>query len=298
MVSDQTTSKEEETDSVKNDMNTQEKNYRGWHSLFITNGTIELVAPLDIGIRLLHLGLTVDQTNCLFEREMEAGKKNSPEWLLYGGHRLWFAPEHEVQSYIPDNSPIAYSRIADTVRLSEPVAESGLQKEMDLVFESENKLRVLHRVRNHSTHDHKISLWPITAFAGGTATLPLPVNQRPLNPAGAIVLWPYTKMDDPRISYDHDSHNVRIEQRGETRPLKIGLAHAEPGVLCLDWKRGSLRFRKSFERQAGRYPDFGSCIECYTNHELIELETLSPETKCPPGAAVEHTEIWEIWRED
>ncbi|MCE9598054.1 MAG: hypothetical protein K8S54_08805 [Spirochaetia bacterium] len=282
--------------------------YKGWKSIEVTNDTIEFVIPLQIGIRLLHLALNSDHENCLFERSTDSGKTNSSEWLLYGGHRLWFAPEDLKTSYMPDNSPISYSRIPEGLRCSESISPvTGIQKEMDFIFESANKLRVVHRAHNKTNESCSLSLWPITAFAGGTATLPLPQSKRVLNASGAIVLWPYTRPNDPRISYSNEESagqtgqsqtqlSVQIEQRAGSKPLKIGLAHDANGPLELNWQRGSLFFRKSFQRMSGTYPDFGSCIECYTNHELIELETLGPETRCPPGASVEHQEIWELWR--
>ena len=46
--------------------------------------------------------------NLLHEVEEEAGKTGSPEFCLYGGHRLWVSPEMEKTDY-PDNTPIAIS---------------------------------------------------------------------------------------------------------------------------------------------------------------------------------------------
>lgn len=308
-------------------MNIQEIDYHGWKSIHISNGTIECIVPLEIGIRMLHLALVADHENCLFERETDrpdsmhsallesrgraaspVSVKKSNEWQLFGGHRLWFAPEDEARSYIPDNQPISYNIASDEqnarareegakiLQLQEPISSLRIQKEIDLEFLSANKLRVTHRARNHSEKAFKLSLWPITAFAGGRATLPMPTSNRQLNAAGSIVLWPYTKPNDERIAFDTNAGRMTIDQKPGTQPLKIGLAHGQTGVLALSWERGSLRFRKTFENTPGNYPDFGSCIECYTNHELIELETLGPEVQCAPGEFVEHTEIWELWR--
>jgi hypothetical protein len=38
------------------------------------------------------------------------------------------------------------------------------------------------------------------------------------------------------------------------------------------------------------YPDFGCNNETYINGQFLEIETLRPLAKLPPGGAVEHTE--------
>ena len=44
------------------------------------------------------------------------------------------------------------------------------------------------------------------------------------------------------------------------------------------------------------YPDNGCSVECYTNEEMLEIETLSPLYQLSYGEEVQHTEIWTALR--
>jgi hypothetical protein len=44
------------------------------------------------------------------------------------------------------------------------------------------------------------------------------------------------------------------------------------------------------------YPDFGCSFETFTNHEVLELETLGPLTRVAPGETVELVEDWGLYR--
>ncbi|HEX3045306.1 MAG TPA: hypothetical protein VHY08_11150, partial [Bacillota bacterium] len=76
----------------------------------------------------------------------------------------------------------------------------------------------------------------------------------------------------------------------KSEAFKIGLtvpegwaAYAVDGVL----------FQKKFAYDsAATYPDAGVNVELYTNHRMLELETLSPLRTVAPGATETHTETW------
>ena len=45
------------------------------------------------------------------------------------------------------------------------------------------------------------------------------------------------------------------------------------------------------------YTDFGCSFETFTNNEFLEVETLGPLTKVPPGKMVELAEQWALFRD-
>jgi hypothetical protein len=61
-------------------------------------------------------------------------------------------------------------------------------------------------------------------------------------------------------------------------------------------RRGDLFIKRAASDANATYPDRGSSAEVFTNHEMLELETLGPMELLEPGSVVEHSEIWELHR--
>jgi len=52
---------------------------------------------------------------------------------LYGGHRLWHAPEEPSRTYLPDHFPVEVTAVEDGCRLTQDVeSRTGLQKSMEI----------------------------------------------------------------------------------------------------------------------------------------------------------------------
>jgi len=266
--------------------------YSGWNAIRMSNNVIEIVAPIDIGIRLMRLGFCGEE-NLLFEKPEDLGSCGGSVFRLFGGHRLWIAPEDPIESYKPDNDPIRFAELDDCIRLTQ--THDDIVKEMDLSFPTEDTIRIVHRVQNLSSYEKLISLWPITAFAGGEATFSIPRQaQSNLNACSGIILWPYTKLTDPRLTFQENAIHVRHSRLRV--PLKIGLSTLLESQIEATWERGSYRVKKKFARIQGEYPDGGACFECFTDFDVLELESLSPIHSCKSGASLEHLEVWELSR--
>ncbi|HSN97684.1 MAG TPA: hypothetical protein VLS89_05275, partial [Candidatus Nanopelagicales bacterium] len=54
-------------------------------------------------------------------------------------------------------------------------------------------------------------------------------------------------------------------------------------------------FLKTYAPMPGPHADFGCNTETFTNHEILELETLSPLLRIAPGASAEHVERWHLF---
>lgn len=73
--------------------------YGGWaKAIRLRRDGWELIAPLEIGPRILRLG-PVDGPNILFENQEQMGKSGAQEWMIYGGHLLWTAPKKSAAAY-------------------------------------------------------------------------------------------------------------------------------------------------------------------------------------------------------
>lgn len=291
----------------RGDTKMEKVEYKGWkNNLKLSNGTVELIATLDVGPRIIRYGFVGDE-NVLKEYADQLGKSGEKDWQIRGGHRLWHAPEAQPRTYFPDNDPIKFQEIrgaegeideyvkSGARLIPPPETPYGIQKEIDvLLTPTGTRVVLIHRLKNISSWPIELAPWSLTVMApGGTEIIPLPKkvpHGESLLPNQQLVLWSYTDMKDPRFSFG--SKYITLKQDSKGHATKIGLRHAEGWVGYL---RSGLLFVKRFERQPGQhYPDFGCNFETYTDENMLEVESLGPLTKLEPGSAVEHREVWEL----
>lgn len=272
-------------------MKAREVEFEGWRALELSNERYELILPLDVGLRILHCSLR-EGKNILYVDPTGRGRKGGSDWRLYGGHRLWFAPEHMDESYEPDNDPVELHLSTASARFSQkPGTRTAFAKEMEISFPGDS-IEIIHRARNCGSVPKQISLWSITAMAGGGRGI-LPVQNRVgtgLNPTAAVIVWPYTSMNDSRLTFG--ATDIEIVQRPAV-PLKLGVSPL-PGRMTLRYVRPDCIFEKSFTTGPGPYPDLGTAAQCYTNENLLELEALGPSRTCGPGQVLELAETWTL----
>ena len=274
--------------------------YGGWPNCYRwSNGLVELVVTTDVGPRIIRFGF-VDEENEFKEYEGMLGRTGGDEWRIYGGHRLWHAPEDKRRTYFPDNWPVEIEQHGDFVRLVQPIeTTTGIQKEMDVAVEpGQAHVQVTHGLRNHNLWAVELAPWALSAMApGGTAILPLPPRQTHgecLLPVNTLSLWAYTDMSDCRWTWGGKYVLLRQDAQATT-PQKVG-ALVPGGWLA--YARGGHLFVKRFDYQPRvSYPDLGCMAEVWTDAEMLELETLGPLVQLAPKAAVEHVEHWFLFRD-
>ncbi len=271
--------------------------YKGWkNNLKLSNGTVELIATLDVGPRVIRYGFAGGD-NVLKEYDDQLGKSGEKDWQIRGGHRLWHAPEAQPRTYFPDNDPVQFKDLGGgAVRLiAPPEMPYGVQKEIDLKLDAAgSKVALTHRIKNIGAWPVELAPWALTVVApGGTEIIPLPKkvsHGESLLPNQQLVLWSYTDLKDARFSFGSKYITVKHDAKGHA--TKIGLRHSEGWVGYL---RAGQFFVKRFDRQPGQhYPDLGCNFETYTNEDMLEVESLGPLVKLEPGGAVEHREVWEL----
>jgi len=260
--------------------------------LFKASGLL-IGVPRSFGPRILYLAPEERRDFNIFAVLPEVSVE-TPDgvWRLYGGHRLWVAPEEFPRSYYPDNSPVelGYDSKRVVVR-GEAEARNYVRKEVVIEEVGEGVLRIVHRVENVGRWSVEFSPWAITALRpGGFAFIPLkPLcrDSRCLQPDRLVAFWPYTKLNDPRIRF-LERHLVVIHDPSMGSPMKVGtlsnaVAYHVEGLL----------FAKMIRVEADKqYPDLGCSVEVYAEARYIELETLAPLKKVKPGEAAEHVELW------
>lgn len=278
-----------------------EKNFKygGWKNCIrLSNGEIEAVITTDVGPRIIRLAFTGEK-NILGEVEQHLGRVGGNEWVMYGGHRFWHAPEVMPRTYYPDNKSVSYNWDGKTLKLVQSMENTtGIQKEMEITPGSGNNIRILHRLINKNLWDVEMAPWAITVMAkSGVAIVPqepYKAAEENLLPARPLVLWPYTKMNDSRFTWGDKF--IQIKQDPEAKcPQKIGVLNTKGWIAYS--LNDYLFIKRCCYNPDVRYPDFGVNTEIYTNPDILEMETLGSLGKVPPGGFVEHIENWFLFKE-
>lgn len=258
----------------------------------ISNGKIGLVVTLDIGPRIIRAGF-VGKQNFMFEDkerkyECPVGDK---KFYNYGGHRLWISPEIFPDTYLPDNDPVDYSVSGSTVTFTPPAKSNGIAIKMDVKLdENEAKADIRHYVTNKSGKTCKLAPWAITMMSpGGYEVIPVNDNDTGYLPNRNLVLWPYTKINDPRFKL-RDDYMVIDQENPVDGAFKIGLAQNKGWAVYI---KGNETFMKRYTYlDYAEYPDYGCSFETYSCEDFIEIETIGAYRALEAGDTVTHDEVW------
>ena len=113
-----------------------EKQTEKWGKvLWVTTDFAEVGIALEFGIRVVHLSCP-GMENLFYEQP--AGMTYTPQgWKIYGGHRLWMAPEGDW-TYYPDNEPVSYAVSENTVLIEQKTDPwTGQKKLLKLDFRAD-----------------------------------------------------------------------------------------------------------------------------------------------------------------
>jgi hypothetical protein len=274
---------------------TEQIAYGGWqHCTRISDGRMEVVVTNEVGPRVIRCGM-VDGKNLFGEIADDMGSVGGDVFRLYGGHRLWHAPEHLQRTYFPDNVPVSIEPIPNGARFIAPPEHNGLQKTIEITLDN-GSARLTHRLTNTSVWAITCAPWAVSVMAaGGMAIMPVPPrgsHATQLMPSHALTLWAYTDMADARWTWGREFILLR-QDRDALFPQKIGIGCPQ---LWLAYVNDGMMFTKrSAHPLNGVYPDMNSCLEVFTDAAILELETLAPLTTLEPDASVEHVEYWRIY---
>jgi hypothetical protein len=264
-------------------------------SVCLNNDSIELVLPVSYGPRIARYA-SPSGPNLLAEVSPHVQRVKTgfgDDWHIYGGHRLWTAPEHAVDSYYPDNAPVEVERTGATVSLRQRVEpHSGLEKIISVTLHQGTHVSVHHELVNRGDRPRNVAAWALTAMApGGTAIFPqswFAPHPQALAPARPLVLWPFTRMADPRSSWG-DRFILLRQDSARPEPQKFGF-YNDRGYMA--YLLGQQLFIKCHMPLPGLHADFGGNAQSFTNELFLELETLGPVQTLAPGERASHREDW------
>ena len=259
--------------------------------LFADNGIVEIGIPLEFGLRIGHFSLLGDK-NVFFEQPKDMEVFTTEDgWRIRGGHRLWLAPESDLDDYCPDNDPITYRIEGDTILLTQREdPRLHIIKQFALTFEG-NHLHISHRITNTGSAPLECALWAISVMApGGTETIPLQQRDGGAAHCNRISTWFYTDLGDPRVGYTRD--RIVIRQTPLDQRYKIGIGHPSGPI---SYENNGTVFTVEYPAIPEKtYPDGNVSYETFCSRYMLEMETLSPLSTVLPGGTLEHPETWTL----
>ncbi len=259
----------------------------------LTNEFIELKIPLSFGIRIIYCSLKGER-NIFYEQPVDADYlKNENGWRIYGGHRLWLAPESD-KTYYPDNEEISYHTGSNSVRFEQP-ADSYLDviKSLEIRFPDTDPslIELEHTVRNIGDKDLYTGLWTISAMApGSVAEIPFSGFESGYSPGRYISLWGETDLSDPR--FDINPEYIKFKHLPLDNYSKIGLWNRDGTASCItNGQKLDKRIQVFNDR---KYPDNNVNFEFYQCRHMLEFEILSPLMNIKPGEVATFKEQWQV----
>ena len=267
--------------------------YGGWKRCArFTIGKQELLVTMDVGPRVIRFGAQ-GGPNELKEYPDQMGKTGGDKQMSYGGHRLWIGPEDPVRTMQPDNEPVEHVTGGEWEAFRSKPDKFYMQKEIAVAIDKKRKaVKLRHRVYNRGAYDVRFTPWTITVMEpGGECLFPhapfQPWPQR-LLPARQLVLWSYTRLNDPRYTLGPGIVRFRHDKNGDNQ--KIGMP-VEQGYAAYA-NHGNLFLKRFAYEEHAEYPDYGCNFETFTRHDMLEIESLGPMQTVKGGSYAEHCETW------
>jgi len=253
-------------------------------------GRFSVTAAVTFGPRLV--GLVPEGGPDLLVRlgpDIGVDDGNGGVFRFRGGHRLWLSPEVPEVTYSPDDAPCVVTYAEGRMNVEGVVDGAGFIKELTVSAE-EDRLVVDHRATWTGVEPITVGAWAITQVPlGGRAILPLgsPGDGTELKADRSLVLWPFTRLTDQRLSMAEDAVLIETVPGGR---LKLG-SGPTPGSI------GYLHEGWLFTKSVGAatdldYPDRGAVAQVFTNEDFCELESLGPLRRLQSGGSIEHREVW------
>ena len=197
--------------------------------LQLSGDGIELIVTLSFGPRIISCRLNGGEN--LFRVFDHLTDADPCKWNIYGGHRLWIAPEIPERTKVPDNREATYSVVDGKVIVEAPEEpENHIVKRISIAIE-EGKVKLTHTIINKDTWAKDLAVWTLSVMAPGTTAV-VPQEEflapgvgpgKSLLPVRSVALWGYTDMNDPRFTWGTKA--IRLREAPDTEPTKFGVLH-------------------------------------------------------------------------
>ena len=269
--------------------------YHGRSTRRLANDRLWVDVLVTAGPRIIRLGLAGSDRNLLAETPDLGWDTPHGRYELFGGHRLWFAPEDPDLVAVPDGSGLDVTVETDGVSLTGQAEEPDRPRALDPppVAARPRGARAVPRaaatsVTGRSSSRHGRSLSSRSA-AGCSCRSGRPPRGHFVRPNRTLVLWPYTSWEDPRFR----PKDGLLTLDGDAGPdFKLGYFNDDGWVA---YARDGVMLVRRFDPQAGQpHPDLGCNAETYIGARYVELELLGPLVSIDPGSSATLVEHWHV----
>jgi hypothetical protein len=261
------------------------------------NEILELVVTQSVGIRVIYFGFPNGENIFaeLSETKLDCpgvGKVN-----VYGGHRLWHAPQFPKRTHLPEDSPVDIKEVESGVEITCPTeTKTGIQKSLRITLPNNNaEVIVDHTLKNEGVWPIETAPWAISALKpGGTSILPQMTEFTDTDgvwPNRCVALWPFTDINSKYIHLGN--HFIFVEANMQKGKLKFGYPNYRGWMAY--YINGMLFIKKSPFSTEESYFDMNSSSQVYCQPEFIEIETIGSRKVIAPGEAVTHSETWLLY---
>ena len=274
-----------------------ETHFAGYDCVKLENEALALWITRSVGPRIIGLALRGGESLFAVLPDDKTECPGVGTFSFRGGHRLWYAPEDLRITYIPDDDPVGIDKAQNGLVVTQPIqALTCIQKSLVITLPGPDaRVVVDHTLHNRGRTPVELAPWAITQLKpGGVAVLPQATalaDEHGLLPNRRLVLWPYTQINSPHVTWG--DRYVFVEAALRDGAFKVGFPNP---VGWLAYALGDTLFVKhaAYQPQA-TYFDWQSSSECYCNPRFLEVETLGPRTTLSPGESVSHRETWAVY---
>lgn len=270
--------------------------------LEISNGKVVLRVTTDIGPRIIYFGGT-DEDNMMHTDDEHLNFRPSKflddnygkgeVWRIYGGHRLWKAPEDEA-SYQPDHNKVEVKLLDNGAEFfSGNDKVTGIGKTLKVTMADNGDVTVDQIFYNCGDKPLNVALWGLSVMnKNGIAVIPMSKEDTGLLANRNLVIWPYTDVTDDRLQIKQNYISMRQDPNCKG-PMKIGTLNTEGLAYYI---RNDKLVEKIYPKakRDGNYVDYFSSTELYTCKDFIEVESLSELVEIPVGGKASCQEIWRL----
>lgn len=263
----------------------------------LANETLSMLITQSVGPRIITLQLNGGENLFAQLPDTIIETPGMEPFHLWGGHRLWHAPEINTRTYLSDDNPVKISSIPNGVLIEAPLeVATGLQKALRVTLPDDSATVVIdHMLTNKGHWPVTCALWAITQMRpGGTAVMPQRTtftDKSGLQPNRPLILWPYTDINNPHVTWGNQA--ILFSANMTEGAFKIGFPNPH-GWLAYHLN-DTLFVKKVDYMETAVYLDYGASTQVYCNPDFLEMETLGPETTIEPGATAVHRETWQLF---
>ncbi len=260
--------------------------------LSISNSFIEVIITKKCGPFILSFK-EFEKENILYNcSELKLNTPENKTYTLYGGHRLWLAPETFEITYSSDEIPLEITKGLTQTLIAQSRKKQPFIKSIKIEL-SKTEVLIQHGILNNTINELACACWTITMLkAGGLAKIPMKNNYADkdrLQASKQINLWGYTDLSSGNIVFEKNEISVYANLSDDH--LKIGTPDST-GKLSYLLK--DQLFVKGFDANYDSSFDRNSKCEIYCCKDYLELEAISQKYILQSGESAIFSEKWQL----